>query len=301
MATGMQEKLMLLVMVASSSVLGFSSAGTPREALVEMALASKPAAVEKHLPESLRQALRQLSREDRALAEQKLLFGHSLCDQGAELAVPEDGQSLLVMQRKDSDQRAEIRVEHEIISGSEAVLELAVDHSESFTQSVFVWMRLEEDEWRVTGVDMPRFSQRISLDDPEFVERFRNVQRKEGESRITGVLYSVLYAVRQFAFTYPDVGFPSDLSVLGPAGEDEEASAEHAGLMQPEMAANEFSSEGYKFRYELIRGGPDGDFTIVARQIEGASVQARSFFLDSSGSIHVTDEPRDATPDDPLE
>ncbi len=235
------------------------------------------------------------------MADQKLLFGHSLCDQGAELAVPEDGQSLLVMQRKDSDQRAEIRVRHEIISGSEAMLELGVDRSESFTQSVFVWMRLEEDEWRVTGVDMLRFFQRISLDDPEFVERFRNVQRKESESRITSVLYSVFYAVRQFAFTYPGVGFPGDLRVLGPAGEDEEATEEHAGLLQPEMAANEFSNEGYKFRYELIRGGPDGNFTIVGRPIEGRSVRGGSFFLDATGSIHVTDESRDATPDDPIE
>jgi hypothetical protein len=172
MARRMRRTLMLLVMVASFSVMCFSSAGTPEQALVEMALASKPGTVEKHLPESLRQALRHLSREDRVLAEQNLLFGHSLCDPGAELTVSEDGQSLLVMQRKDSAQRTEIRVTHEINSGSDAVLELGVDRPENFTQSVLVWMRLEEDEWQVTGVDVPRFFQRLSLDDPEFVERF---------------------------------------------------------------------------------------------------------------------------------
>ncbi len=127
------------------------------------------------------------------------------------------------------------------------------------------------------------------------------MQRKDSESRITSTLYSVFYAVRQFAFTYPDVGFPADLSVLAPAGEDEEASAEHAGLLQPKMAANEFSSEGYKFRYEFTREGPDGSFTIVARPIESSSARASSFFLDATGSIHVTDENRDATPDDPLQ
>jgi hypothetical protein len=303
MAVRMQAwgKLMLLVLVAFFPVVAFSSAGTPQQALLEMALASKPATVEKHLPESLRQALRELGPEDRAAAEQKLLFGHSLCGQGADLVVPDDGQSLLVMQSKESNQTAEIRVKHEIISGGEAMLELGVDLSESSTQSVFVWMRMEDDEWRVTGVDVPNFSQRISLDDPEFVERFRNVQRKDSESRITSTLYSVLYAVRQFAFTYPDVGFPADLSVLAPAGENEEASAEHAGLLQPKMAANEFSSQGYKFRYEVTREGPDGNFTMVARPIESTSTRARSFFLDATGSIHVTDENRDATPDDPLQ
>ena len=293
--------LMLVVMLATSSVMGFSSAGSPQQALVEMAMASKPGTVEKHLPESLRQALRQLSSEDRVLAEQKLLFGHSLCDQGAELVVPEDGGGLLVMQRKDSGQRAEIQVRHEINSGSEAILELSVERSENFTQSVFIWMRLEEDEWRVTRVDVPRFFQQISLDDPEFVERFRNVKRKESESRITSLLYSVFYAVRQFALTYPDVGIPGDLSVLGPADEDEEASEEHAGMLQAEMATNEFSSEGYKFRYELIRGGPDGNFALVARPLQHGSVKARSFFLDASGSIYVTEEDRDATAEDPLE
>jgi hypothetical protein len=294
-----RRMLLLLVMVVSSSVLAFPSAGSPRQALVEIALASKPSTVEKHLPESLRQSLRTLSPEDRELAEQKLLFWHSLCDPGAALVVPEDGQSLLVMQREDSEQSARIRVAHEVDSGSEAVLELGVDRQEGLTQNVFVWMRLEDDEWRVTGVDLPRFSERLSLDDPEFVERFRNVQRKESESRVTGLLYSVFSAVRRFAITYPDVGFPGDLNVLGPASEDEEATEEHAGLLLTEMAANEFSSEGYKFRYELIRGGPSGSFTIVARPIEGVSSRARSFLLDESGSIHVTDENRDATPDDP--
>jgi hypothetical protein len=127
------------------------------------------------------------------------------------------------------------------------------------------------------------------------------VQRKESESRITRVLSSILSAVRQFAITYPNVGFPGDLGALGPAGEDEEASEEHAGLLQPEMATNEFSNEGYKFRYELIRGGPDRNFAVVAQPIDGTRPRGRNFFLDASGSIHVTDENRDATPEDPVE
>jgi len=154
-------------MITSFSVVSFSSAGTPQQALVEMAMASTAATVEKHLPELLRQALQQLSEEDRALAEQKLLIGRTLCDEGAKLTVPDDAQVLLVMQQKGSDQRSEIRVLHEINSGTEAMLELVVQRAENYTQSVLLWMNLEDNEWRVTRVDLPHFFQRISLDEPE--------------------------------------------------------------------------------------------------------------------------------------
>jgi hypothetical protein len=156
MAGRMQGKLMLLFMVACFSVAGFSSAGTPQQALVEIATASKAATVEKHLPELLRQTLQRLSPEDRALAEQKLLI--TLIAEGTQLIVPDDGQSLLVMEKKGSDDRLVIRVIHEINAGGEALLELGVEHSENYTQTVFVSMRLEEDEWRATRVDV-----RVSL------------------------------------------------------------------------------------------------------------------------------------------
>ena len=297
MKVRMRRRLILLAMITSFSVVSFSSAGTPQQALVEMAMASTAATVEKHLPELLRQALQQLSEEDRALAEQKLLIGRTLCDEGAKLTVPDDAQVLLVMQQKGSDQRSEIRVVHEINSGTEAMLELVVQRAENYTQSVLLWMNLEDNEWRVTRVDLPHFFQRISLDEPEFAERFRNVRNKELGSRIMGIMYSWSSAVHQYAIAYPDLGYPEDLTALGPAGEGEEGDEQHADLLQPDMAENRLTREGYAFRYELLRAGPNGDFAIVARPVNGKP-GTRSYFLDVSGTMRVTEENRDATADD---
>jgi hypothetical protein len=297
MAGRMQGKLRLLFMVACSSVAGFSSAGTPQQALVEIATASKAATVERHLPVLLRQTLQQLSPEDRALAEQKLLIGHTLIPEGTQLIVPDDGQSLLVMEKKGSDDRLVIRVIHEINAGGEALLELGVEHSENYTQSVFVWMRLEEDEWRVAQVDVPRVFERFAFDDPEFAKRFRNVRNKEIAGQVLGIMYSLSGAVRQFSIVYVDVGYPENLRVLGPAEENSDADEQHAGLLQPEMAVNQFDREGYSFRYELESAGSDGDFAIVARPINRRP-GARSYFLDASGTMRFTEEDRDPTEDD---
>jgi hypothetical protein len=268
MAGRMQGKLMLLFMVACFSVAGFSSAGTPQQALVEIATASKAATVEKHL-----------------IAE------------GTQLIVPDDGQSLLVMEKKGSDDRLVIRVIHEINAGGEALLELGVEHSENYTQTVFVSMRLEEDEWRATRVDVPRFFERFAFGDPEFAERFRNVRNKETEGGVFGIMHSLSGAVHQFSITYPEVGYPEDLRALGPADENSDTDEEHAGLLQPEMAINRFDRDGYSFRYELERAGPDGDFAVVARPVNHKP-GARSYFLDASGTMRFTEEDRDPTEDD---
>lgn len=300
-------KLMLMWALTSSYIMAAAPDGTPEEALVEMALASKPEAVEKHLPESFREALHQLSPEDRTLAEQKMLVGQYLKVEGDKLVVPDDGSALLVIQSGQSEQRTEIHVKREINGGSDALLELEIQRSNGGTQSIFIWMRLEADSWRVAQVDMPRFSERVALDQPEFVEQFRNVKRKETDGQIASVINTLLTALGQFATAYPEVGFPEDLGVLGPAPEtqsdndadpNEAVSNEHAGLLTTDMAMNEFSRDGYTFRYELLRNGPNGDFTITARPAERGRIGVPSYFADASGVIRSTEEDRDPTVED---
>ena len=100
-------------------------AETPEEALVEMAMATHPATVEKHLPESVREALRQLTPSERSAAERQFMLAPSMLTRDGELIVPEDGHALLVMQAKDTAQAYDIRVEREINNGSDAMIELA--------------------------------------------------------------------------------------------------------------------------------------------------------------------------------
>ena len=296
--------VMILIVAWSPALVASPSEGTPQQALVEVVMATKAATVEKHLPESLLSVLRELSLADRAIAEQKMLVGPNLCEEGAELAVPDDGHALLVMRRKGSETGPEVRVIREITSGNESILELAVDRGGNFTQTVLIWMRLEDDEWRITQVDMPRFSERIAIDDSSFADRFRNISHKERQSRITSIIYTLQAAVQQIAAVQPDVGFPSDLSDLGPRADegDDDDSGKPAALLPREMATNEFSQEGYIFHYELRRAGPQGDFTIIARPVDRGGVGTPSYFLDASGTVRSTEEDRDPTPeDDPVQ
>lgn len=291
--------------------------GTPERALVDILTASKPETVEKHLPESIRTAMRTLSASERSTCEQKLLVGKTIQAQGSQVEVPEDGHALLVRQSGESGESAELRVQRELIGGADAVLQLVLATGDRNNEEALVWMRFEQGEWRVTEVQWLGFrSSRLVVDDPAFVEQFRRPAQKEEETSAINVLHTLHWALMLYAGRYPESGLPDDLAVLGhpdaPPSEasDEEgefsdhdlSSADHAGLVDNNMAANQFESDGYVFRYELRSGGPEGEYFVIARPKGHGEVATRSFYLDQSGRIRGTEENRDPTvDDDPVE
>jgi hypothetical protein len=287
--------------------------GTPERALVDILTASKPETVERHLPESIRSALRTLSASERRAFEEKLLVGKIIQLPGSQVEVPEDGHALLVRQSANSEESSELRVQRELIGGADAVLQLVIVAENPNNQEALVWMHFEDGEWRITELQWLGFrSSRFVVDDPAFIEQFRRPEQKEAEAAAVGILYQLHWALASYVHTYPETGLPYDLAVLGhPESESSEASgepddisdydlrsADHASLMANTMAANQFESDGYVFQYELRLGGPEGEYSIIARPKRYGEVTTRSFYLDQSGRIRGTGENREPTVDD---
>lgn len=280
---------------------GTSLAGsaTPEQALVELLLATSVEAAEKHLPNSLREGLRTLSASEKQAFEARLRFVDGFQRMGMEVSAPEDGRALLVGTRPDSDQRFELRVVHVMIGGADAVLELTLEGMYHGSQRALLWMRLEDGEWRVTELErLGGGYDAVVFDDPKFLERYRNPELKELESSVQGTLFQIGYALGRYASTYPEVGFPADLSVLGPSPEEEESSSEHADCLEQSLANNSFQNDGYEFHYELRRGGKNGAYSITARPVQYGKPGTQSFYLDETGGIRATRENREATADD---
>ena len=294
----------LLLVFAGPLMKVAAFAETPEEALVEMAMATHPATVEKHLPESVREALRQLTPSERSAAERQFMLAPSMLTRDGELIVPEDGHALLVMQAKDTAQAYDIRVEREINNGSDAMIELALGQPENVSQTVFIWMNLEANEWRVTRIEIPRGSERLAIEGPEFVQRFRSKTRVETDDEVMSVIIQVRTALNQYASTYPEMGFPVDLSLLvASSGEVNTDGADGnagppAGFLSQHMASNEFTRGEYIYRYHLVTGGVDGDFVMIARPAERGRVNVRSYFVDASGILRFTNEDREPTAQD---
>jgi hypothetical protein len=171
-------------------------------------------------------------------------------------------------------------------------------------------MRLEDGQWRVTELQWLGYPNKFVIDDPGFVEQFRRPEQKQNESSATNVLRRLHNVLATYAATYPEVGLPPDLVVLGSAAASSESSsdndvsdfsaddAEHAGLLENNLAVNQFESNGYVFRYELQVGGLEGAYSISARPAQYGKAATRSFYMNESGEIHNTVENREATAED---
>lgn len=109
------------------------------------------------------------------------------------------------------------------------------------------------------------------------------------ESRAVGTLRTINTALVTFASTYPDTGFPSTLADLTSPGNTCSA----AGLLDPILAADTFTTSGYTFTYTPpttggVCGtpGPGGDYTIAAGPQVPNKTGIRYFFTDSSAVIY---------------
>jgi hypothetical protein len=277
----------------------FGGSATPQQAIVELLLATNIETAERHLPNSLRDGLRTLTASERQAFEARLRFVDGFRRMGMEVSVPEDGRSLLVVARSDTARGFELRVQHETIGGADAVLELSLEGMDHGSQRALLWMKLEDGEWRVTELEWleGRYGF-VVFDDARFLDRFRNPELKELESSVQSTLFQISYALQNYASTFPEVGYPADLSVLGPSPEEEESSSEHAGDLQQSLAANSFQKDGYEFHYELRRGGKDGAYSIVARPIQYGRRGNQSFYLDETEVIRATRENREPTAED---
>ncbi len=292
-------RLVFVTFATLVSVTVAASDGTPEGALVEIVLGPDAQAVEKHLPNSILEGIRDMDSRSRSELESNLPIARILQKQGIKARVSDDGDSLLVFERAGSDQTIEVRVQREISNGADALVEVGISRGGEGDSNLRVWMRMEDGEWRVTEIQQAGYGgQSFLVDDPKLLDRFRIGPQQANESSAIGKLHMINNALLTYMNMYREIGFPSDLAVLATPPDDVESSPEHAGFLQDDFANNSFVSDGYQFTYTQRGSGASGAFVLTARPVEFGKTGTSSFYTDESGVIRSTGEDREANVQD---
>lgn len=276
----------------------FAQSGTPEGALVELATASDLKTAEKHYPAKMAEALDALSPKDFSRAATILLLKSKLMEAGGAVRASNDGDSLLTFENRGRTITA--KVLRRVSDGVTAMLQVGFcEPRAECNGGARVWMNYEEGEWRLAELDELHNGYSIKFDDPEFIEQFRDGDKRTNEMTAIGALRTITTSLIGYASAFSDIGFPEQMSALtGKAGE--ESSAEHAMLLGPEFANKPCIKNGYRFEYTLVRRGADeGAYTVTATPVEFGKTGSRNFFVDESGVIRSTKEDRLATAEDP--
>jgi hypothetical protein len=128
-------------------------AGSPREALLEMALSEDPAVVERHLPTDLVDAIKEMKEPARSKFRTRWLPRNQFPD-GANISA---GESDNVLFSVTSDQpgwfkKLEAKVQNEVVSGTTALLKLRVCQ-DADCSDLYVGMKYQEHDWRLTTIE----------------------------------------------------------------------------------------------------------------------------------------------------
>jgi hypothetical protein len=298
-----------LAFVLCSCIAGWTQSGTPIAALEEMATASKIEDVEKHLPIKFQQALDALTPKEKAEFRGQLLLREKLERDGLKLHKSDDGMVWEVVHANgDGEPEGSVTIKNSFVSGNDAFILLQAKDNKNAKDSknsreaewdpnMFgISMRLEEGEWRVTWAGG---LQGMDFESEEFLGKFHPKNRDSAAAAST--LRTLNTCIITYETTYPKVGAPPNLQALtGTVGQ--EASPEHAMLLDPSFMASPIIKDGYEFRYTLIdpgiAEGHEAKYRITATPVE-FSKTSKSFFTDESAVIRFTTENREANESDP--
>jgi len=284
----------LLIVLLSGIPLYALQGSTPQAALEEMATATKPEEIARHLPEPVQKRIEDLPKLKKQEVMNQLLEMKSSRFNGCtvRLASNSDGWEIV---DEDGDQKGKVRIPDAFFSGTQAVLPLEVQVND-YTQNFIVTMRLEDNEWRIDNFG-PWEKSDLGLE--KLLHQPTEMEKNEAAARNT--LSQILSALRQYGWQHAPTGVPAELSALTEPV-DRGKDAEPGAYLDSSFAAAPLIKNGYQFRYvRTAIGGPGqgpGEFELTATPVEFGKTGAKNYFSNFY-QVHVTSENRPANAEDP--
>jgi hypothetical protein len=259
---------------------------SPQEALEELVTADKAETVLKHLPVKVEDYILKLPAKEKAAFKEKLLLSKNLQGEGGKLTRGDDGG--WVFEEKEGERKTLITIRNTYTSGLDALVEIEAK-SELHTQTAFVRMHLEGGEWRILQA-----GHWAKTDLEEAILRKEEPREVPADAAAASTLRTMNTSIVVYMTTYPDLGYPGSLQALS-GQENQDATPDHAMLLDPSFLKEPVVKNGYEFRYLRI----DKEHYQITASPQRWGEGMRSFFTDETAVIRATEESRPATVNDP--
>ena len=267
---------------------------TPQAALEELATATKPEAIARHLPEPVQKRIEVLPKVQKQQVMEQLLEMKNTQLGGCSVRPAHDSEGWEILD-EDGTSKGKVRLANAFISGVEALLPLELEFSDS-TQEFIVTMHLEGDEWRIDDFGP---WEKTDLGLAKLLHEPTEMEKNEAAAR--GTINTLTRALNRYASGLPRTGFPLSLRLLTTPIESGDVDAESTPLLDESFAAEPLIKDGYVFRYLLTNvggyQGAWGSYEITATPVEFGKTGSKNYL--ANPALHVTSQNRPAARDDP--
>jgi hypothetical protein len=283
----------LLVTLLSAVPLFAWQGTTPQAALEELATATKPEVIARHLPEPVQKGIEVLPKLQKQLIMDQLLEIKKTQLRGCSVRPARDSEGWEILDG-DGNTKGKVRLANAFISGVEALLPLELELSGN-TQDFIVTMHLEDDEWRIDDFG-PWEKNDLGL--TKLLHQPTEMEKNEAAA--TETIATLTGALRRYVSRFAQTGYPSSLRILTTPMKFGDGSESDA-LLDESYAAEPLIKDGYIFEYLLTRaGGVESDwgsYEITAIPVEFGKTGSKSYL--ANPTLHVTSQNRPAAGDDP--
>lgn len=278
--------LLPLLLSVSLNAQTQSAPQTARQALIEMFFGTAPNHLEKHLADSTRNTLKRMSGQGgMSMLDEFSMFANMTKSGSMKFETFDTGPTLLQAEEPYQNQKTEITVENDNLSGDEDEIELTLhvtkDGNEQplpFIPHFTFIMKSEADIWRLNEI---RAEVRIPLADPDFL---KNIERENGKQNEQGAETAMRVIVAEESSYHSSHGsYTCNLAGL--------VTKAQSGLNGPFADLATGKHGGYVY---AISSCDSTQYKVVAEPEANASGQ-RAFCSDESGSLRSASDGKATT------
>lgn len=161
------------------------------------------------------------------------------------------------------------------------VIKDSTDSGNATARRITMSLVKENGQWKLLSLGL------LLLDLPTLGEEWDRAEIQNNEKSALASVKELSSAIEKYRVTYTRL--PGTLAELGPP-ENGAAKGDQAGLVERELADGR--KNGYLFRYVIVGANDSGapaKYEIAAIPVEYGRTGTRSFYRDSSGTLHAAD------------